>query len=140
MLNFFEFRIFALAAFLCAGAGVVIAAEKPAAEAQKPADTKAVTRPAQIEPIVGPVKRSAPEVPENKAKAADNNKSSEKAKPATAGKELKKVSNEPVKKTAVKSRESKPAKAKSATRSNGGKKSKVTKKKTSNKLAAKKAH
>ena len=113
MLNFFEFRIFALAAFLCAGASVVIAAEKPAAEAQKPADTKAVTRPAQIEPIVGPVKRSAPEVPENKAKAADNNKSSEKAKPA---------------------------KAKSATRSNGGKKSKVTKKKTSNKLAAKKAH
>lgn len=118
----------------------MLAAEAPANDPAKAADTKSVTRPAQIEPIVGPVKRSAPEVPENKAKAADNNKSSEKAKPATAGKELKKVSNEPVKKTAVKSRESKPAKAKSATRSNGGKKSKVTKKKTSNKLAAKKAH
>ena len=44
------------------------AADVPAAD-QKPAAGEAVTRPKQIEPMVAPVKRAAPQTPENKSKA-----------------------------------------------------------------------
>ncbi len=136
----FKAPFFVVTAFLFAGTGLVVAAETPAPDAQKPADSKTVTRPAQIEPMVGPVKRAVPQIPESKAKESDKGKATDKAKAATAGKEPNKISKEPIKKAAAKSRESKPLTAKSAKRSTSGKKSKVTKKKSANKIAAKKSH
>ena len=60
-----------MAMILGTGVGLALAAEAPSNNAQKPADAKTLTRPAQIEPIVGPVKRAVPLAPENKAKPSD---------------------------------------------------------------------
>ena len=101
----------------------MLAAEAPANDPAKAADTKSVTRPAQIEPMVGPVKRSEPQVPENKAKARDKTSDTKskdsKASKVKAGKsDVKKAE---VKKAAVKNKPK-------------------TVKKSSNRIAAKKAH
>ena len=69
MLRHLRSRAVIFAVGLCAGAGLLRAAESPDVNPQKPVTT--VVRPTQIEPIVAPVKRAAPQEPENKAKASE---------------------------------------------------------------------